>query len=124
MSAFRDWWYCRGRIRALEAELVRAGVHRTDPMYPLIREMATLPDRLIRWVLMLLLVCITSGGVLAMMSRGGEGIDGLIVLPGSTKTSVVYVISAPNGSRWVPCPPSPGKICLEVFTQSTTKGKS
>ena len=123
MSVLRDWWYCRGRIRELEAELVRAGVHQTDPMYPLIREMATLPDRLIRWVLMLL-ICITSGGVLVVMGRGGEGIDGLIVLPGSTKTSLVYVISAPGGSRWVACSPSPGKICLEVFTQLATKGKS
>jgi hypothetical protein len=124
MSVLRDWWYCRGRIRELEAELVRAGVHQTDPMYPLIREMAVLPDRLIRWVLMLLLICITSGGVLAMMGRGEEGVDGLIVLPGSTKTSLVYVISAPGGSRWVACSPSPGKICLEVFTQLATKGKS
>ena len=124
MTVLRDWWYCRGRIRALEAELVRAGVHQTDSMYPLIREMATLPDRLIRWVLMLLLICMTSGGVLAMMGRGGEGGDGLIVLPGSTKSSLVYVISASGGSRWVACPPSPGKICLEVFTQLATKGKS
>jgi hypothetical protein len=44
MAVLRDWWYCRGRIRELEAELVRAGVHQTDPMYPLIREMAVLPD--------------------------------------------------------------------------------
>lgn len=124
MSVLRDWWYCRGRIRELEAELVRAGVHQTDPMYPLIREMAVLPDRLIRWVLILMLICITSGGVLATIGRGGEGIDGLMVLPGSTKNSVVYVISAPGGSRWVPCPPSPGKMCLEVFTQLIAKGKS
>jgi hypothetical protein len=124
MSVLHDWWHCRGRIRELEAELVRAGVHRRDPMYPLIREMAALPDRLMRWVLILLLICFTTGVVVAMLGRGGEGVDGVIVLPGSTSTSQVYVISAPGGSRWVPCPPSPGKICLEVFNHPTQREKS
>jgi hypothetical protein len=93
-------------------------------MYPLIREMAALPDRLMRWVLILLLICITTGVVVAMLGRGGEGVDGVIVLPGSTSTSQVYVISAPKGSRWVACPPSPGKICLEVFNHPIQREKS
>ncbi len=51
-----DWWECRSRLRELEAELARAGVHRRDPMFPLIREMAAIPDRLLRLALLWLLI--------------------------------------------------------------------
>jgi len=122
MSVLQGWWSCRSRIRQLEAELKRAGVHQRDPMYPLIREMAAIPDRLFRLALSLLLGLF----VLALWVQFGQGdgsVTGLSVLPGTTARSRIYVFDAPGGSRWITCTQIPSKQCLEVFTQPVTQGK-
>lgn len=122
MSVLQDWWSCQARIRQLEAELKRAGVHQRDPMYPLIREMAAIPDRLFRLALSLLLGLFA----LALWIEGGLGdgrVTGVSVLPGTTAHSRIYIFDAPGGSRWMPCLQIPGKQCLEVFTQPLPKGK-
>lgn len=123
MDVFWGWWDCRRRIRSMEAALVRAGVHRSDPMYPLIKEMATIPDRLLRVGIILLGLFVAAIAV-GLIGRGdATAIPGLSVLPGNSPRSTIFVFSAAGGSRWLPCPQFEKRQCLEVFSQPMMEKK-
>lgn len=123
MDVFRGWWACRRRIRSMEAALARAGVQRSDPMYPLIKEMALIPDRLLRVGIILLSLLVAAIAV-GWLGRGeATAIPGLTVLPGNTPRSTIYVFQAAGGSRWLPCPQFEKRHCLEVFSQPMMEKK-
>ena len=124
MSSLYNWWLCRARIRQLESELKRAGVHQRDPMYGLIREMAMIPDRLFRLVLLLVMTGVMGFVLWWLWGQKDTEILDLSVLPGSSSRSRIIIFNAPGGSRWIPCGQAHEMQCLEVFTQPLTQGKS
>ena len=123
MDVFWGWWACRRRIRSMEAALARAGVQRSDPMYPLIKEMATIPDRLLRVGIILLSLLVAAMAVGWLGRADATATPGLTVLPGNSPRSTIFVFSAAGGSRWLPCPQFEKRHCLEVFSQPTLMEK-
>lgn len=113
MTWLTDWWACRQRFARLDAKLKAAGLHHRDPVHPLIREMAVLPDRLLRWlVIQLLLLLLVAIGLLVWANYGNNEI---VVVPGTTAGSRIVIINAPGGMRWVTC--LPARSCLEIFVE-------
>ncbi len=123
MDVFRGWWACRRRIRSMEAALARAGVQRSDPMYPLIKEMALIPDRLLRVGIILLGLLVAAMAVGSLGRGGATAVPGVSVLPGNSPRSTIFVFSAAGGSRWLPCPQFEKRQCLEVFSQPMMEKK-
>lgn len=117
MNVFWGWWECRHRIRDMEAALARAGVQRSDPMYPLVKEMAMIPDRLLRVGIILLGLLVAAIAVGWLWRGEATAIPGLSVLPGNSPRSTIFVFSAAGGSRWLACPQFEKRQCLEVFSQ-------
>lgn len=123
MKVFWEWWECRRRIRSMEAALARAGVQRSDPMYPLIKEMATIPDRLLRVGIILLSLLVAAMAVGWLWRGNATAVPGVSVLPGNSPRSTIFVFSAAAGSRWLPCPQFEKRHCLEVFSQPMMEKK-
>lgn len=100
---FASWWHCRQRLDLVVHQLTRAGLHRQDPVFPLIREIALVPDRMLR--LLLAIVGVVALAVLAIVLS-------ITLLSSSDHVSVyrqptgdLLLIHAPSGTRSVPCPP-------------------
>lgn len=113
----RDWRHCSARLKTLDRELQQAGLQQRDPMYPLIREMALLPDRLSRllWGLVILIALLLVMGW--SVSRLAEAVMQqhyplpLRVEDGPDDSRLVVI---PKGAptEWTNC--SPGYYCLRV----------
>lgn len=113
MTWLTDWWTCRQRFSRLDAKLKAAGLHHRDPVYALIREMAVLPDRLLRWLLVQFLILLVVA--ISLLAWANYGNNEIVVVPGTTAGSRIVIINAPGGMRWVTC--MPARSCLEVFLE-------
>ena len=114
---FAEWWACRQRLLGLDANFRAAGLQRRDPFYPLFREMAVLPDRLLRWLIVQVLILLVV--VIGPLVWHSDSYPIFQRFAGTTRDSQIVVINAPGGLRWVNC--LPGKYCLEVFIQPVRK---
>lgn len=115
MTWLADWWHCRRRLACLDNKLKAAGLHHRDPVYPLLREIVLLPDRLMCWlVLQVLILLFVAIGLLFLMLAIRNS-DEFQVYRGATSNSRIVVIDAPGGMRWVNC--LPDRSCLEVFLE-------
>lgn len=115
MTWLADWWHCRRRLACLDNKLKAAGLHFRDPVYPLVREMAVLPDRLLRCLVievLILLVVVVGLLVIILATRKS---DEFLIYPGTTSNSRIVLLDAPGGMRWVNC--LPDRSCLEVFRE-------
>jgi|GEM_PF-3254626 len=115
MDALYCWWTCRLRLRLIVSQLKAAGIHHRDPLFPLITEMALLPDRLFRLLVAEVLVLGVCTATILWLRLSDE--VAVQVLAGSTAQSRILVLNAAGGQRWVSC--LPGKVCLEVFLKQT-----
>lgn len=115
MTWLADWWHCRRRLVCLDNKLKAAGLHHRDPVYALIREMALLPDRLLRCLALevLILSCVAVGVLFLMLAIRKS--DEFQVYRGATSNSRIVVIDSAGGMRWVNC--LPDRSCLEVFLE-------
>lgn len=99
----RAWWTCRHQIERVVTKLRQAGVHRQDPMFPLIKELSLVPDRMLR-VLLAIVLCsclIISSvfGLVAFLSYRSH------VTVYSKPQGDLLLIDSPVGTKSVPCPP-------------------
>lgn len=104
------WWTCRHQIERVVTKLRQAGVHRQDPMFPLIQELSVVPDRILR-VLIAIMLCsgIVIGsvvGVIAIVSYRSH------VTVFSKPQGDLLLIDSPVGTKSVPCPPE--YLCLFI----------
>lgn len=106
----RAWWHCRSRIDRVVTKLRQAGVHRQDPMFPLIQELSLVPDRLLRVLVAIVLCCaLVIGsvfGVVAALSYRNH------VTVYSRPQGDLLMIHSPIGTRSVSCPPE--FVCLLI----------
>lgn len=98
-----SWWHCRQRLGLVVHQLVRAGLHRHDPMFPLIREIALVPDRMLRLLLAIMGVVVLAVLAIALPITLLSSADHVTVYRQSSGD--LLLIHAPSGTRSVPCPP-------------------
>jgi hypothetical protein len=104
------WWRCHRHLRRVARQLELAGVARSDPLYPLILEMALVPARMGRVL----------GAFLAVMALGASIVTWIVRIQAPFKLTTapegpLLIIDTPHGFRNLPCPLPGRQLCLQIL---------